>query len=336
MESGVVDCDHKVAAEPSCFRPFLFAGTRLIVAQIKFRPKGEMMISSDERYEKKRVNVLGHELAYVDEGSGETILFLHGNPTSSYLWRNIIPHCVDLGRCIAPDLLGMGDSQKLADSGPGSYRFVEHAAHLDALFDTLEIGDNVVIVCHDWGSALGFHWAFRNQPRVKGIAYMEALVQTLTWDEWPEQSKPIFQSFRSEAGDKLVLEKNIFVERVLPGSVLHDLSEDEMAVYRRPYLEAGESRRPTLTWPRELPIDGEPADVNAIVADYMAWLPGSDIQKLFVNADPGAIITGGVREFCRTFANQQEITVKGVHFIQEDAPDEIGTAVAEFIRDIRK
>ncbi|HJN04620.1 MAG TPA: haloalkane dehalogenase, partial [Alphaproteobacteria bacterium] len=255
------------------------------------------MISADERYQKKRTRVLGREMAYIEEGSGDPIVFLHGNPTSSYLWRNVIPHLSGLGRCIAPDLIGMGDSDKLPDSGPDSYGFAEHAAHLDGLLDALDVRERVVFVVHDWGSALGFHWAFRHQDAVQGIAHMEALVRTLSWADWPEASKDLFQAFRSDAGDKMILEKNIFVERVLPGSVLRKMTDEEMAVYRRPYLESGESRRPTLTWPRQLPIDGEPADVCRIVEDYMGWLPQSAVPKLFVNADPGAIIQGPVRDF---------------------------------------
>lgn len=293
------------------------------------------MISAEERYQKKKTSVLGSEMAYVDEGEGDPIVFLHGNPTSSYLWRNIIPHLEGLGRCIAPDLIGMGDSAKLTDTGPDSYTFVQHRDYIDALLQTLGVTKNVVFVIHDWGSALGFHWARRNESAVQGIAYMEGITRTLSWSAWPEQSRQLFQGFRSPAGDKMVLEDNIFVERVLPGSIIRDLTDEEMAVYRRPYTEAGESRRPTLTWPRQIPIDGEPADVNEIVADYQAWLPTSDIPKLFVNADPGAIIQGPVRDFCRTFANQREVTVKGVHFIQEDSPDEIGEAVAEFVKELR-
>ncbi len=229
----------------------------------------------------------------------------------------------------------MGDSAKLADSGPDSYTFVQHRDHIDALLETLGVTKNVVFVVHDWGSALGFHWARRNEGAVQGIAYMEGIVGTMSWSAFPEQSRPLFQGFRSPAGDKLVLENNIFVERVLPGSILRGLTDEEMSVYRRPYTEAGESRRPTLTWPRQLPIDGDPADVSEIIADYQAWLPASKIPKLFVNADPGAIIQGPVREHCRSFANQREVTVKGVHFIQEDSPDEIGQAVADFVKELR-
>ncbi len=293
------------------------------------------MISAEERYQKKTTNVLGSEMAYVDEGEGDPIVFLHGNPTSSYLWRNVMPHLEGQGRLIAPDLIGMGDSAKLANSGPDCYTFVQHRDYLDALLQDLGITKNVVFVIHDWGSALGFDWARRNESAVQGIAYMEAITRTLTWSAWPEQSRQLFQGFRSPAGDKLVLENNIFVEKVLPGSVIRDMTEEEMSVYRRPYTEAGESRRPTLTWPRQIPIDGEPADVTEIVADYQKWLPTSEVPKLFVNAEPGAIVQGPVRDFCRTFANQREVTVKGVHFVQEDSPDEIGQAVSAFVKELR-
>ena len=284
-------------------------------------------ISTQDNYTRKRIPVLDTEMAYVDVGQGYPIVFLHGNPTSSYLWRNLIPHLEKSARCLAPDLIGMGSSGKSAD---GSYRFVDHSRHLDAWLDSVELTGKVTLVVHDWGSALGFHWARRNPDRIMGIAYMEAIVQPLTWETWPEQARGIFQGMRSSAGEEMVLEKNVFVERILPGSVLRGLTEEELTVYRRPYLEAGESRRPTLTWPREIPVDGEPADVVEIVASYAQWLSSSQIPKLFVNADPGAILTGEQREFCRSWPNQEEVTVKGAHFIQEDSPDEIGAAIAQW------
>ncbi len=293
------------------------------------------MISADERYAKQRAQVLGSEMAYVETGSGDPIVFLHGNPTSSYLWRNVIPHVEKLGRCIAPDLIGMGDSDKLEPSGPDRYRFVEHRRYLDALLEELGVRENVTFVVHDWGSALGFDWANRHRDAVRGIAYMEGIVRPVTWAEWPDAAREIFQGFRSEAGEPMVLEHNVFVDRVLPGSILRDLTDAEMEVYRRPFREAGESRRPTLTWPREIPIDGEPADVSELVADYGAWLAQSDLPKLFVNAEPGAILTGPQRDFCRSWPNQTEVTVKGIHFVQEDSPDEIGRAVAEFVKELR-
>ena len=281
---------------------------------------------------KRRVRVHGKEMAYVETGAGDPIVFLHGNPTSSYLWRNVMPHLAPLGRCVAPDLIGMGDSDKLEPSGPDSYRFVEHRRYLDGLLEALGVTDRVTLVVHDWGSALGFDWANRHRGQVKGIAYMEAIVRPLAWAEWPEPIRKLFQGFRSPAGEAMVLEKNVFVERVLPGSVLRGLTEAEMAVYRRPYLEPGEARRPTLTWPREIPLGGEPKDVVAIAQAYADWLAQSAVPKLLINADPGAILIGPQRDFCRRWPNQREVTVRGSHFIQEDSPDQIGQAVAEWHR----
>lgn len=294
------------------------------------------MISARE-HPKHTIEALGSRMAVVEMGEGDPIVYLHGNPTSSYLWRNIMPHTEALGRCIAPDLIGMGDSDRLPHPGAGTYRFVEHRRYLDAALDALGVtaAGNVILVVHDWGSALGFDWANRHRDKVQGIVYMEALVRPVTWNEWPEGPRRVFQGFRSIVGEEMVLEKNIFVERVLPGSVLRDLTEEEMEVYRRPYLEPGESRRPTLDWPREIPIDGEPEDVVEIANDYAAWLSTSEVPKLFVNAEPGAILIGPQREFCRGWKNQREVTVKGSHFIQEDSPDEIGEAIAGFVRELR-
>lgn len=270
-------------------------------------------------------------MAYVDAGEGPlTFLFLHGNPTSSYLWRDVIPHLTGRGRCVAPDLIGMGDSEKLFDPGPDSYRFVEHRRYLDALLDELDLGDRIVPVVHDWGSALGFDWARRNPERVAGIAYMEAIVRPIAWGEWPEGARNAFQRMRSGEGEELVLEKNFFVERILPSSVLRDLTEEEMAEYRRPFAEPGEDRRPTLTWPRQIPIEGEPAEVAEIAEDYAEWLASSEVPKLFVNANPGTILTGAQRETCRSWPNQTEVTVPGLHFIQEDSAERIGQAIAEW------
>ncbi len=277
--------------------------------------------------EKRFATVLGRRMAYVEAGSGEPIVFLHGNPTSSYLWRNVIPHVVGRGRCIAPDLIGMGDSDKLA-GGPGAYRFVEHRRYLDAFLDALGIAENVTFVLHDWGSALGFDWANRHRTAVRGLCYMEAIVRPLAWPEWPDAARDIFQALRSAAGDELILERNVFVERILPGSILRKLTADEMDAYRKPFRDAGESRRPTLTWPREIPLDGHPADVTAVVADYAAWLAASPVPKLFVDAEPGAILIGAQREFCRSWPAQTTTTVAGSHFIQEDSADPIGRAIA--------
>lgn len=286
-------------------------------------------ISAADSYERRRVAVLDTEMAYIDTGTGAPIVFLHGNPTSSYLWRNVIPHVVELGRCLAPDLVGMGTSGKAPD---GAYRFVDHARYLDAWFDTLGLAENVTLVVHDWGSVLGFYWAYRHPDRVKGIAYMEAIVRPMTWDEWPEAPRALIQAIRSPAGEEIILQKNVFVERLLPGGVLRRLTEEDMAVYRHPYLEPGESRRPTLTWPRQIPLGGEPADVVEIADRCGKWLATSHVPKLFINADPGGILIGAQRDFCRSWPNQQEVTVKGIHFVQEDSPAETGQAIVAFLR----
>jgi haloalkane dehalogenase len=286
-------------------------------------------ISPHDPYTRQRVKVLDSEMAYVDGGVGDPVVFLHGNPTSSYLWRNVIPHVERSGRCLAPDLIGMGDSGK---NPSGSYRFVDHARYLDAWFEAMGLTKNVTLVLHDWGSALGFYWTHRYPERVKGLVYMEAIVRSLSWEEWPEAATNVFRLMRSPAGEEVVLQKNIFVERILPASVQRGLTDEEMTVYRRPYLEAGEVRRPMLTWPRQIPLAGEPPDVVEIVDRYGQWLTTSLIPKLFVNAEPGMILAGKARDFCRTWPNQQEVTVTGLHFIQEDSPAEIGQAVAEFLK----
>ncbi len=285
---------------------------------------------------KKFAEVLGRRMAYIDEGAGDAIVFQHGNPTSSYLWRNVMPPCRALGRLVACDLIGMGDSDKLPDSGPGRYGFAEHRRYLDALWDRLDLGGRIVLVLHDWGSALGFDWARRHRDRVAGIVYMEALVAPLSWDDWPANARAVFQGFRSPGGEDMILTKNIFVERVLPKGVLRGLSEAEMTYYRAPFANPGEDRRPTLDWPRQIPIEGWPAEMGQIVEHYAAFLAASDtLPKLFINAEPGSILTGRQRAFCRTWPNQTEITVRGEHFIQEDSPREIGDAIAAFVRRIR-
>jgi haloalkane dehalogenase len=288
------------------------------------------MISTKE-HDKQFIEVNGKRMAWVEMGEGDPIVFQHGNPTSSYLWRNIMPALATRGRCIAVDLIGMGDSGKLDNPGPDSYRYVEHREYLFQAWEQLGITDNVTLVVHDWGSALGFDWASQHPERIKGIAYMEAIVCPMSWDDWPDVIRPLFQGFRSDAGEDMVLDKNIFVEKVLPGSVLRGLTDEEMAVYRRPFEIPGEDRRATLTWPRQIPLDGEPADVVAIVEAYAAWLKESDVAKLFINAEPGAILAGAAREFCRTFRNQTEVTVAGSHFVQEDSPDEIAAAISSWL-----
>jgi haloalkane dehalogenase len=290
------------------------------------------MIATAFPYQKQRRRVLGSEMAYVEVGEGDPIVLLHGNPTSSYLWRNVLPYLQPRGRCIAPDLIGMGDSDKLPDSGFGSYRFVEHRRYLDALLEGLEVHERVTLVVHDWGSALGFDWANRHREAMKGIAYMEAIVRPQTWDHWDKLGpglRPVLQALRSEAGEAMVLRDNFFVERVLPAGVLRPLTVEEMAEYRRPFAGPGEGRRPTLTWVREIPIEGEPADVAAIVAAYADWLATSGLPKLFVKAEPGALLAGGANlDFVRGWPALAEVTVAGIHFLQEDAPDAIGRAIA--------
>src|SRR5262245_47796884 len=287
------------------------------------------MISAAFPYQKKRQQVLGLEMAYVDEGQGDPIVFLHGNPSSSYSWRNILPYVQGSGRIIAPDLIGMGDSQKLPASGPDSYTFVEHRRYLDALLEALEVHERVTFVVHDWGSALGFDWANRHREAVKGIAYMEAIVQPQGWDHWDKLNmRPVLKALRSEAGEAMVLQDNFFVEQILPKAILRPLSVEEMAEYRRPFAEPGEGRRPTLTWPRQIPIEGEPADVTAIAAAYADWLATSNVPKLFVKAEPGLLVAGGANlDFARGLPAQTEVTVAGLHFLQEDSPDEIGRAI---------
>lgn len=280
--------------------------------------------------EKRTRRVFDIEMAYVEVGSGDPIVFLHGNPTSSYLWRDVIPEVASVGRCIAPDFIGMGDSAKLADSGPDAYRYVHHRRYLDELLRVLGVREAVTLVGHDWGSVLAFDWAVRHPDSVRGIAYMEAIVTPLTWDDWPAAARPIFKAMRSHAGEGIVLAKNVFVERILPASILRDLTDEELDEYRRPFREAGEDRRPMLTWPREIPIDGHPGDVHAIVEDYASKLATWDVPKLFVNADPGSILVGRARQVCRSWSNQIEVTVPGLHFIQEDSGDRIGSAVKDW------
>lgn len=291
-----------------------------------------MPISPHMPYEKVRVDVQGVQMAAVDAGvaDGPPIVFLHGNPTSSYLWRNVMPHVADLGRVIAPDLVGMGDSAKLPHSGPDAYTFAEHSRHLDGVLAALGVDRDVTLVLHDWGSALGFDWANRHRDAVAGIAYTEAICGPASFADWPEGGQRVFAGFRSEAGEEMVLEKNVFVERVLPSSIIRDLTEEEMAAYRAPFAEPGEGRRPTLTWPRQIPFDGQPADVHDRVVAYADWLAGSPVPKLYLHAEPG-FLAQVFAERCRTWPNQQEVAIRGIHFVQEDSPDEIGQALRSWI-----
>jgi len=278
-----------------------------------------------------RTRVLDSDISYVEVGQGDPIVFLHGNPTWSYLWRDIIPHASDLGRCLAPDLVGMGQS---GPSPTKAYRFADHAAYLDAWFETLGLTTNVTLVLHDWGSALGFHRAYRYPQHIRAIAYMEAIVQPRRWEDFPQERDKMFRALRSEQGERLVLDENFFVETVLPRSIIRGMSEAEMDAYRTPFLQR-EARLPTLVWPRELPIEGQPADVTAVVERYGAWLARSEIPKLFINADPGALLSGRARDFCLGWPNQRVATVKGIHYVQEDSPEEIGAALRTFLEELR-
>lgn len=284
-------------------------------------------IEAADPHPRQRITILDTEMSYVDTGVGDPIVFLHGNPTSSYLWRNIIPYLSDHARCLAPDLIGMGRSGK---SPTQAYRFVDHARYLDAWFEAMGLTRDVILVVHDWGSALGFHRAFRHPGQIKAIAYMEAIAQPRRWEDFGTAAD-IFQALRSPQGERLVLDENAFVETVLPFGIIRKLGEEEMAVYRAPFADR-ESRLPTLTWPRQIPIEGEPADVTAIVKAYGTWLSQSAIPKLLILGDPGAIITGSTLDFCRTWPNQREVMVRGRHFLQEDSPDQIGVALARFVK----
>ena len=291
-------------------------------------------ISAADPYPRQRVAILDSEMAYIDTGGGPaTVVFLHGNPTSSYLWRNVIREVEGAARCLAPDLVGMGQS---GPAPAGSYTFLDHARYLDAWFDAVLPDGKVVLVIHDWGGALGMYWARRHPDRIAGIVYMETIVAPVTWDDWPDAARGIFQAMRSDAGEELVLQKNVFVERILPASILRPLGEEEMAVYRAPFAEPGESRRPTLTWPRQIPISGEPPEMVELVAANEAFMRDAPFPKVFVNADPGSILVGPARETCRAWTNQREVTVPGSHFIQEDSPAEIGRAVRDLLSEIGK
>ncbi|MDE0950909.1 MAG: haloalkane dehalogenase [Halioglobus sp.] len=290
------------------------------------------MLSETMPYDKKFVTVNGKKIAYVEEGSGDPIVLLHGNPTSSFLWRNVIPELVQSGRVIVPDLIGQGDSEKLpASEGPDRYTLEVAYSYVAGLLETIGANEKVTLVIHDWGSGIGFLWAMRHPAAVKGVAYMEGIVKPVSWSDWPASAVGIFKGFRSDKGEDLILNRNMFIEGVLPSSVIRPLSDAEMDAYRAPHLEA-EDRQPLLNWPRQIPIEGEPEDVVALVNEYGAFMAGSDIPKLFINADPGSILVGPQREFCRSWPNQQEVTVKGLHFIQEDSPVEIGQAVADWLK----
>jgi haloalkane dehalogenase len=290
------------------------------------------MISAKPYASLKYREILGKRLAYIDEGEGDAIVFQHGQPTSSYAWRNVMPHLNGLGRLIACDLIGMGGSEKLSPPGPDRYRYAEHRDFLFSLWDALTLGDRVVLVLDDWGAALGFHWARTHPERVRGIVHMEAIAMPMHWSDLPEQGRPFFRALRSPQGESMVLQDNIFIEKILPAAVLRQFSDEEMDHYRRSFKSSGEDRRPMLSWPRSLPLDGEPAEIVDVVTKNAAWLAQSDVPKLFINGDPGQVVQGRVREAIRTWKNQTEVTVKGRKLLQEDSPHEIGAAIVDFIK----
>lgn len=290
------------------------------------------MIVETMQYEKNFANVNGQQIAYIDEGSGDPIVLLHGNPTSSFLWRNVVPELLGCGRVIVPDLIGQGDSEKLpASQGSGRYTLEVAYSYVERLLDAIDANNHVTLVLHDWGSAIGFLWAMRHATAVKGVAYMESIVKPVAWADWPESAVGIFKGFRSEKGEDLILKRNLFIEGVLPSSIIRKLSEAEMDAYRAPHVNS-DDRQPLLNWPRQIPIEGKPELVVDLVNEYGAFMASSSVPKLFINADPGSILVGQQREFCRSWPNQQEVTVKGLHFIQEDSPVEIGQAIAEWMQ----
>lgn len=284
----------------------------------------------------KYLEVKGRRMAYIDKGEGDAIVFQHGQPTSSYVWRNVMPHLEGLGRLVACDLIGMGGSDKLEPSGPGSYSYAQHREHLFALWDALQLGERVILVLDDWGAMLGFDWANRHRGRVQGIVHMEPIAVPMTWSDFPEQAHPVFQALRSPAGDKMVLEDNLFIEKVLPAAVLRTLAPEELAHYRQPFLEPGEGRRPTLSWPRSLPIDSSPAETVEVMREFGEWIAGEAVPKLFISGDPGQVVRGRIRDEIRQWRNQTELTVKGRKLLQEDSPEVIGAATAAFVRRLRE
>ena len=279
--------------------------------------------------------IRGRRMAYVDEGEGEAIVFQHGQPTSSYVWRNVMPHLQGLGRLVACDLIGMGESDKLTPSGPDRYGYSEHRDHLFELWDALELGDRVVLVLDDWGATLGFDWANRHRDRVQGIVHMEPITVPMQWADYPEQARPVFEALRSPAGERMVLEENFFIEKILPMAILRSFEKEELEIYRGPYLHSGEDRRPTLSWPRTLPIEGAPATTVEVMNEYLPWISGGAVPKLFITGDPGQVVRGRIRALIRTWENQVEVTVKGRKLLQEDSPDEIGAAIADFVGRVR-
>ena len=286
--------------------------------------------------EKKLIEIKGHKMAYIDEGEGAPIVFQHGNPQSSYAWRKVMPECVGLGRLIACDLIGMGDSDKLPDSGPDRYTYAEQREFLFALWEELGLDSDVILVIHDWGATLGFDWARQHPDRVQGIVHMESVLTPMTWDDFPDDAaREMFRALRSDAGEDMVLRDNLFVEAFLIDAEKENLSEADMAEYRRPFLNAGEDRRPMLSFPRQIPLDGAQAEVLEIESAFSEWLTTSTIPKLWVRADPGFVTVGRQAAFCEALPNQTEVRVSGGHFPQESSWPQVGQAIADFVRQLR-
>lgn len=323
MEAESIDRSHPAFEPERPLVPFLLQAARKMM---RVEPYATL----------HRRDVNGRKMAYIDEGSGDAIVFQHGQPSSSYVWRNVMPHLEGFGRLIACDLIGMGGSEKLVASGPDRYSFAEHRNYLFKLWDLLDLGNRVILVLDDWGAALGFDWARKHSARVQGIVHMEAIAAPLEWSDFGQDARVILKALRSQAGEELVLDQNFFIEQALPRAVLRPLSEAEWTHYRKPFRESGEGRRPTLSWPRSLPIDGEPAEVGAVIAASATWLAQTDIPKLFINGDPGTVVRGRIREIIRGWPNQVEVTVKGSKLLQEDSAEEIGKAIADFIRRLRE
>ncbi len=283
---------------------------------------------------KKSLTINNNQMAFIDEGNGETLIFIHGNPTSSFLWRNIAPHFIDKYRVIVPDLIGMGDSDKLEGIDNEDYNFKGHYKYLSELIKNLNIMTPIHLVIHDWGCALGLKYARHNPLLVKSITFMEGMTIPLSWDQWPEIGTKIFKLFRSEIGEELVLDKNIFVERILFTDPIKPMDDEIKNKYLDPFKDKGEGRRPTLSWPRNIPLDGEPKDVYLEMSQNAKFHKNSQIPKLFINAEPGFLLVGSQRDEVRKWKNLTEVTVKGKHFIQEDSPEEITKNIKTFLNDL--
>lgn len=276
------------------------------------------------------IDILDSTIHYEDTGSGTPIVFLHGNPASSHVWRNVLPY-VGSGRLLTPDLIGMGRSGK-PDS---AYQFADHARYLDAWFDALDL-DQVILIGHDWGGALAFDWASRHPDRVTGIAFFESIVKPMAWEDWSPQARERFQLIRTEgAGEDLVLEQNLFVRQAFTGGVLTPVGDDDLQTYLAPY-PTPESRRPILAWARQLPLGGDPAELVARINQYDAWLAAStDVPKLLITFEgsPTLMISKEVAEWCAANIAALDIVHGGEagHHAAEDRPKEIGTEISAWV-----